>query len=214
MEVLPTRLPKINATEKAKSRTIKKVIFRLKIYLWVLFLAIQLIAYLDFLNVSYYPMELAAILATRSNMKNLFLAFLSIPCGFLLVARPFGWSLKGVGIGLFLITLFDMGNEWFLHMLAVALFAFSLMASIKERLGVVCFALVVLLYATRLFIKFNLLSLFEGPLFLSDIKQLLVTGCAASSYSCAWPSVTQRLLRMNGLIELASFILLSFAIYK
>lgn len=184
-----------------------------KLYLFILFLLIHLIASLDDRGIPYFPIELSSLLATYYARKAIFLAGLVPITIFLCFAKSMPWSVQGIGLSLFLMILFDIGNEWFLHLLAVCIFAFSLNAILVEPNERRLFYYIILLYLARLLLKTLFVWYYErsGASLIVNIKVLSALGCSGYNH-CAMPSLTPYVFKLCALLQWTIFILLTHII--
>jgi len=108
------------------------VIWYAKLYLLGLFLFIHLYAALDKDGIPYFPIELSALIATYYTRKAIFLAGVTPISLLFWTLEAENWPYKGIGVSLFLMTVFDVANEWPLHLLCVCAFNFCLYQNNKE----------------------------------------------------------------------------------
>lgn len=190
-------------------------------YLFGILIFIHLFAYFDSEGVPYVPIELASLLTSHYTRKALFLAFLTPVTLLVCFAKPMQWSLRGIGISLFLITLFDHGNEWFLHLLGILTLALCLASIVKESKNERqrhLFALLITLYMVRTGIKLFYVSVYEMRQgderegVIQRIKTLTTQGCYNNTLHCLEPSMTPSIFRLTAMLQWFSYIILSLVL--
>ena len=188
----------------------------LKLYLLSLYALIHLISFYDERGIPYFPIELSSLLATHYTRKSIFLAALVPITLFLCFSKSMPWPGQGIGLSLFLMVLFDVGNEWFLHLLAVAIFGLSINAILTTAYTRRLFGYIVLCYLSRLLLKTLFIWCYEmaptsnssNTSLIVKIKVLSALGCSGYN-QCALPSMTTYLFQFCALLQWAIFILLS-----
>lgn len=197
----------------------QNVIFHIKLYLCGLFVLINAFALLDGEGVPYMPIELSSLLIAHYTRKAIFLASL-VPVTLLMCfAKPMQWSMRGIGISFFLMALFDQGNEWFLHLLAVIMFALCIGSTLKESKSLakerILYIAVVILYLSRILGKLMYISYYEeipgGGSVTGRMKMLATLGCSGYT-QCQEPDLTPFIFRLSAIVQQISFLLLVFVI--
>lgn len=153
----------------------------------------------------YYPIELSALLMDHYYRKTAFLAILLPPCLLLCFARNLDWRPKGIGLSLFVMTLFDIGNEWALHLIGVLIFGVSLYQLVQNHAHrQKLFQFILLLYIAKQSLKFGAVTLLEQSTHLfTHTHHLMIYGCSG----CNHP-LTLTFLRLSALFQWLIFFLL------
>jgi len=191
------------------------VIRYIKLYLCSLFVFIHFLAFLDDGGPPpYFPIELSSLLLRHYTRKAIFLASLTPVTLLVCFTKEMSWCLQGMGMSLFLMVLFDAGNEWFLHLVAVAIFAFCVSSSIDER---PLYNLVVFLYLLRMSVKLLYVWHYEMPhhfvKLIDRTKLIAIYGC--SGYiQCQDAFITPYVFTFCALLQWLSFIILFYLIKK
>jgi hypothetical protein len=171
---------------------------------------VHLLALIDGYGIPFYPIELSALLTTFYMRKAIFLACITPISVMLWVLRADNWQLKGMGVSLFLMSLFDEGNEWPLHMLGVVLFGVCLFHNTVEQRKRSMLMCVIALYGARITLRTLYLYIYETH---GRSKEIAATGCSGGSgigYTyCAHPELTQNVLKTVASLQWGIFILLS-----
>lgn len=184
-----------------------------KFYLLCLFLLTHLIALFDESGIPYFPIELSSLLATYHTRKSVFLAGIVPVCLLLWVSDPDDWPLRGLSMGLFLMVLFDAGNEWPLHMVGVFIFGLCAEEHIRKTGRPRLFKTILTLYTVRLVAKLLYVWCCEyqhqtSSSLVERYKELSAFGC--SGYiQCEQPLLTVWLFRGCALLQWLLFILLA-----
>lgn len=182
-----------------------------KFYLLCLFLLIHMVALLDDSGIPYFPIELGSLLATYHTRKSLFLAGIVPVCLLLWVSDPNDWPLRGLGMGLFLMILFDVGNEWPLHILGVVIFAFCMVEHIRKTGRPRLAKTILALYTLRLVLKLLYVwscEYHQYSSFVDRYKELSALGCSGYT-QCEHPFATVWFFRCCAVLQWMLFILLS-----
>lgn len=192
------------------------VVYYTKLYLASLVILIYIIACLDGEGLPYMPIELSSLLISHYTRKAVFLASLAPVTLLLCFARPMRWSMRGMGISLFLMALFDLGNEWLLHLLAVGTFGLCLASNVKVG-KLVCgqrilYTLVVPLYLLRVVGKLLYVWQWEmidggGASLIGRMKVLATLGCNGYS-QCQAPLLTPYIFSFSAILQWLLFGLL------
>ena len=149
--------------------------------------------------------------------KAIFLAGITPISVLLWLLKPDSWQLKGMGVSLFLMSLFDENNEWPLHLASVLLFGVCLFYNTEEhvttkrmsRRTFLCITLYIL-YVVRITLRTLYLYLYETP---GRSKMLAVLGCSGSgAHSCMQPELTPVILKTVASLQMTIFVLLSVII--
>lgn len=144
-ECISIALIKLNAHLKDR-----ELVCYVKIYLFALYLFIHLVALFDHQGLPYYPIQLSSLLLVSYTRKAIFLAGIGPVCIQLWCVRDEErWPLKGIGLSLFIMTLFDEANDWPLHLLGVCIFAYCLFHNTKVQAQRELLNLIILLYVIK-----------------------------------------------------------------
>lgn len=140
--------------------------------------------------------------------KALFLAGIGPISVLLWILREDRWTLKGIGVSLFFMILFDSGNEWPLHLLGVLIFGYCVAYNTKQNRQSKLFTLIVFLYTAKTLLCTLYLFLCESSV---KSKELYAFGC--SGYiQCANPILTSLILKSAAYTQWFIFFLLSLVV--
>lgn len=197
-------------SSKLNIRKQRKLLWSAKLYLMCLYFFVFMFALLDGHGIAFYPIELSALLTRFYMRKAIFLAGITPISVLLWVLRPDSWQLRGMGVGLFLMSLFDERNEWPLHLASVLLFGVCLFYNTDEKIPkrnrtLQCVVLT-LLYVIRILLRTLYLYIYETP---GRSNQLAVLGCGDGGHYCRRPELTPVVLKTVASLQLIIFILLS-----